>query len=312
MIMEFCGVRYTYAHFPRKTPKEELKVSYKIVTDSACDIKKEALNEWGVVSLDLSFRFDGEDKTYKNSDMTTEEFYKKMKDGGVAKTSAVNPDAFTEAFELILKSGEDVLYIGFSSGLSTTFNSARIAKEGLKESYPERRIELVDTLAASAGEGLLVYLAAKRRDEGATLDEVKAYIEDAKLGLGIWFTVDDLVYLKRGGRISAASAFFGNMLGIKPILHMDEAGHLVAMQKVRGRRTAIDTLIKKIEDTATDNKTCPIFVSHAGCPAEVEAMEATLNAKLGRGFTHVTEIGPVIGSHAGPGTVAVFFPASER
>ncbi len=287
-------------------------MSYKIITDSACDIKNEVLNEWGVISLDLCFCFDSEDKIYKNSEMATEEFYKRMKDGGVAKTSAVNPDAFAEAFEKILKAGDDVIYIGFSSGLSTTFNSARIAKEGLAERYPERRIEIIDTLAASAGEGLLVYLATKRRDEGASLDELKTYIEDIKLSLGIWFTVDDLVYLKRGGRISAASAFFGNMLGIKPILHMDETGHLVAMQKVRGRRTAIDTLINKIESTATDKESCPIFVSHAGCPAEVEAMEATLKAKLGRGFTHVADIGPVIGSHAGPGTIAIFFPASER
>ena len=287
-------------------------MSYKIITDSACDIKNEVLNEWGVISLDLSFRFDGEEALYKNSEMSTEDFYKKMKDGGVAKTSAVNPDAFAEAFEKELKEGNDILYIGFSSGLSTTFNSARIAKEGIIANYPDRKIELVDTLAASAGEGLLVYLAAQRKNEGATLEENKAYVESIKMGIGIWFTVDDLVYLKRGGRISAASAFFGNMLGIKPILHMDESGHLVAAQKVRGRRTAIDTLIKKIEDTAKDTASCPIFVSHAGCDGEIAAMDATLKAKFGRGFTHVTEIGPVIGSHAGPGTIAIFFPATER
>ena len=287
-------------------------MSYKIITDSACDIKSETLAEWGVLSLDLSFRFEGEDKTYKNSEMTTEEFYKKMKEGGVAKTSAVNPDAFAEAFEGALKEGCDVLYVGFSSGLSTTFNSARIAKESLKEKYPERKIEIVDTLAASAGEGLLVYLAVQNRDKGAPIAKNKEYLESIKGSIGIWFTVDDLVYLKRGGRISAASAFFGNMLGIKPILHMDETGHLVAMQKVRGRRTAIDALIKKIEESAKDPSDCPIFISHAQCPNEVEAMESALQAKLGRGFTHVTEIGPVIGSHAGPGTVAIFFPTTER
>ena len=311
--MEIYGITVAVAFFHKKTtPKEDKKVSYKIITDSACDIKNEVLNEWGVTSLDLSFRFDGEDKLYKNSEMSTEQFYKKMKDGGVAKTSAVNPDAFAEAFEKELKEGNDVLYVGFSSGLSTTYNSARIAKESIIANYPDRKIELIDTLAASAGEGLLVYLAAQRKSEGATLEENRDYIESVKMDVSIWFTVDDLVYLKRGGRIGAASAFFGNMLGIKPILHMDEAGHLVAAQKVRGRRTAIDTLVKKIEDTAKDASTCPIFVSHAGCENEVAAIDATLNAKLGRGFTHITEIGPVIGSHAGPGTIAIFFPATER
>ena len=286
--------------------------SYKIFTDSACDIKPEVLGEWGVTSLDLSFRFDGEDEVYKNSDMTTDNFYKKMREGGVAKTSAVNPDAFIEAFEKELKAGFDVICIAFSSGLSTTYNSARIAKESLAEKYPERKIEVIDTLAASAGEGLIVYLAAKRRDEGASIEELKEYVEGIKMGISIWFTVDDLVYLKRGGRVSAASAFFGNMLGIKPILHMDEAGHLVAVQKVRGRRTAIDTLCKKIEELATDKDNCPIFVSHADCLSEVMALDASISAKLGRGFTHITDIGPVIGSHAGPGTIAIFFPGKER
>lgn len=287
-------------------------MSYKIFTDSACDIKSEVLREWDVTSLDLAFRFDGEDKMYKNSEMTTDEFYKKMREGGVAKTSAVNPDAFMEAFEKELKAGNDILCIAFSSGLSTTYNSARIAKEELAGKYPNRKIEVIDTLAASAGEGLLVYLAVQHRNGGASLEETKSYIESIKMSIGIWFTVDDLVYLKRGGRVSAASAFFGNMLGIKPILHMDETGHLVAMQKIRGRRTAIDTLVKKILDTASDSETCPIFVSHADCLAEIEAMDASLKAKLGRGFTHVAEIGPVIGSHAGPGTIAIFFPATER
>ena len=196
------------------TSKEENTVSYKIFTDSACDIKNEVLNEWGVDALDLSFRFVGENTMYKNSDMTTEEFYKKMREGGVAKTSAVNPDAFTEAFEKELKAGNDVIYIAFSSGLSTTYNSARIAKEALSEKYPDRKIEVIDTLAASAGEGLIVYLAAKRRDEGATAKELAEYVESIKLGISIWFTVDDLVYLKRGGRVSPLTAMVGNLVGI--------------------------------------------------------------------------------------------------
>ena len=216
------------------------------------------------------------------------------------------------SFEKILSEGKDILYMGLSSGLSTTFNSARLASLELKEAFPERKIVLVDTLAASAGEGLIVYLAAKKKAEGATIEEVADYIEGLKMNISIWFPVDDLVYLKRGGRVSAAAAFFGNMLGIKPVLHMDEAGHLVPVLKIRGRRNAVDALAKKYEELATDTKNSTIFISHAECEADARRLETTFAEKFGAKVELITDIGPVIGAHAGPGTLALFFVGKER
>lgn len=285
---------------------------YVIFTDSACDIKADTLKEWGVDYRPLFLRFDGEENMISNDDITPDEFYAKMKAGGVAKTSAVNSEQFTEAFEGYLKNGIDILYIGFSSGLSTTFNSARLAALELKEKYPERKIEVIDTLAASAGEGLIVYLAVRKKGEGATVEEVKDYIENIKFNISIWFTVDDLVYLKRGGRVSAAAAFFGNMLGIKPVLHMDNEGHLVPVEKVRGRKTAIDTLAKKFDELATDKENNTIFISHANCPQDAARLSDMFFTKYGIKAEIITDVGPVIGAHAGPGTLALFFIGKER
>ena len=285
---------------------------YVIFTDSACDVKPETLREWGVGYNELTFRFDGEDKSYLNFEMPTDEFYGKMKVGAVAKTAAINPDTFMASFEKILKEGKDILYLGFSSGLSTTFNSARIAAESLKESYPERKIVVIDTLAASAGQGLLVYLAMKKKNEGASLEENAEYVSSLIFKLCHWFTVDDLVYLKRGGRISALSYIVGNAIGIKPVLHVDNDGHLVSVQKVRGRRTAIDTIVKKYEELADDKEGATLFISHADCERDVKIFAAAVKAKFGNEVDLVTDVGPVIGAHAGPGTLAVFFIGKER
>ena len=286
--------------------------NYVIYTDSACDISPETLKEWGVYYRPLYLHFEGENTLYSNDEISSEDFYKRMREGGVAKTSAVNAEDFSEGFEQILKEGKDILYVGFSSGLSTTFNSARIAAGDLKEKYPERKILLVDTLAASAGEGLIVYLTAKKKAEGATIEEAFAYAEELKWNTSIWFTVDDLVYLKRGGRVSAAAAFFGNMLGIKPVLHMDTEGHLVPVIKVRGRKTAVDTLAKKYEELATDTKNNTIFISHAECEADALRLKSIFEEKYGASVEVITGIGPVIGAHAGPGTLALFFVGKER
>lgn len=210
-------------------------LNYRIVTDSACDMG-EHLKEWGVASVSLTLKFDGEDVAQLNDEIEPVAFYNRMREGGVAKTSAVNPDAFIGAFEPIVAAGEDILYVGFSSGLSTTYNSARLAAEKLSEKYPERKIVTVDSLSASAGFGMLVYLAVKKKEDGATLEENAEYITSLIPRMCHWFTVDDLVYLKRGGRISAATAFVGGVLGIKPVLHVDDEGHLTSKFKVRGRR----------------------------------------------------------------------------
>ena len=287
-------------------------MGYRIFTDSSADIKPGILESWGVKSLPLAYRFTDDEVMHTDADMPIEEFYNEMKAGRVAKTSAVNTETFREAFEESLKAGEDVLYIGFSSGLSSTYSAAHLAALSLCEAYPERTIVTVDTLAASAGQGLLVYLAVEKKNAGATLEEVATYVEETKLQLSHWFTVDDLVYLKRGGRVSAAAAFFGNMLGVKPVLHVDNEGHLTPVMKVRGRRTSLTAIVDKYGETALDPKNGPIFISHAQCMADVDFVAAEIEKRYGNKVALITDVGPVIGSHAGPGTFAFFFLAKER
>ncbi len=285
---------------------------YVIMTDSACDMSPALLAEWGVPFKSLTFRFDGSDQEYTDQDIPAAEFYAKMRGGSVAKTSAVNSESFLSMFEEALEAGKDVLYLGFSSGLSTTFNSARLASLELKERYPDRTIRVVDTLAASAGFGLLVYLALEKKKAGATLEEVAAYIEEIKWKLCLWFTVDDLVYLKRGGRISPTAAFVGNVLGIKPVLHMDNEGHLINMFKVRGRKTAVASLADQYGKLAEDLAGGTVFISHADCMSDVEELKNLLSTRYGASVQIVTNVGPVIGAHAGPGTLALFFIGKEK
>ena len=285
---------------------------YVMFTDSACDIKPELLKSWGVECIDLSFRFDGENREYFNSDMEITDFYNAMRAGSTAKTSAVNPERFTAAFERILKQGKDLLYLGFSSGLSATCNSARIAAQELMEQYPERKLLIVDSLAASAGQGLLLYLALQKKNKGATIEEVSAYAEGLKLNICHWFTVDDLVYLKRGGRISPTVALVGKALGIKPILHVDNDGKLISVTKVRGRKASIAALADKCCTTAEDPKNSEIFISHGDCPEDANALADLIAQKTGAKVSIITHVGTVIGAHSGPGTLALFFVGKER
>ena len=286
---------------------------YVIFTDSACDIKPELLAEWGVPYRCLTFRFDGDEKEYSNDDMSVAEFYNKMREGCVAKTAAVTPDAFAKLFEEeALKEGKDVLYIGFSSGLSTTYNSARIASLELKEKYPEAKIIVVDTLAASAGEGLMLYLTVEQKKNGATIEEAEAFVRDLIGRMGIWFTVDDLVYLKRGGRVSPTAAFVGNLLGIKPVLYMDNEGHLIPVSKVRGRRTSIVAMADKYTEKAVDKENGTVFISHGDCLADAQLLADMLKERHGVNVKIITDVGPVIGAHSGPGTIALFFVADAR
>ena len=285
---------------------------YVIFTDSACDVKPALLAEWGIRSRDLSFRFDDSEREYSNADMAVEEFYEKMKAGGVAKTAAVNSESFAQEFEALLKEGKDILYLGFSSGLSTTYNSARIAAEELRGKYPDSRILVIDSLAASAGQGLLVYLTVKEKEKGADIEAAAAFAKDLIPRLGIWFTVDDLVYLKRGGRVSPTAAFFGNLLGIKPVLYMDNEGHLVPVLKVRGRKTAIATLADQYGERAATKETGTVYISHGACRKDAETLAELLKERYGVEVALITDVGPVIGAHSGPGTLALFFVANAR
>lgn len=286
--------------------------NYVIYTDSACDIKPEMLKEWGVLYSCLTFHFNDSEKEYSNDEMDIKTFYSKMRAGGIAKTSAVNTEVFLREFEKLLSEGKDILYIGFSSGLSTTYNSGRVAAEQLKEKYPERKIITVDTLAGSAGEGLIVYLTVKKKNEGATIEEAAAYAESIKLSICHYVTVDDLVYLKRGGRISPTVAFVGNTLGIKPLIYVDNNGKLINSGKVRGRKNAIAALLNKYSENAIDPAVGPVVIAHSDCIGEAQELADMLKAKHGVSVEFITDIGTVIGAHTGPGTIVIFFVAKER
>jgi DegV family protein with EDD domain len=285
--------------------------NYVILTDTACDLPLEYLEKRGIAIADLTFRFDGEEGEYTVKDLPIGDFYGRMRGGAVAKTAALNAEVLYNVYAEYLKKGQDVLYIVFSSGLSGTFNAARLAAERARAEFPERKIAAVDSLCASGGEGLLVAMVADKRDAGATFDELEAYARETVPKIAHWFTVDDLVYLKRGGRVSPAAAFFGNMLGIKPVLHVDDAGHLIPMAKVRGRRTAVLSLAEKLVETREEGDT-PIFITHADCEKDAELLKNAVEEKTGAKVDLISYIGPVIGAHSGPGTLALFFVAKER
>ncbi len=293
-------------------PKVTTMNNYVIHTDSACDIKPELLEKWRVSCTPLTFRFTDSETEYSNDGMQVSEFYQQMREGKIAKTSAINVDTFRNTFEAILKEGKDILYLGFSSGLSTTYHSAELAAEELAAEYPDRRIVTVDTLAASAGFGLLVYLTVEQQKKGASLEEAAAYVKETVPHLCHWFTVDDLVYLKRGGRISPTVAFFGNVLGIKPVLHVDDEGHLVNVTKVRSRKTSIATLADKYGELARQEGKNPVYISHSDCQKDAEELRDILKSRYKVKVELITDVGPVIGAHSGPGTLALFFVGTER
>ncbi len=282
--------------------------NFIICTDSACDLSAEVLKELNAECIDLTFTYEGETTRNTGKDIAIKDFYDSMRKGAVAKTSAINPEEFKDFFEGILKEGKDILYLAFSSGLSTTFNSARIATEELMDTYKDNEIIVVDTLCASAGQGLFLYLVAKKQQDGATLKEAADFAESIKLNICHWFTVDDLVYLKRGGRVSPTVALVGSVLGIKPVLHVDNEGHLISHSKVKGRKNSVLALYQKYKETATQNT---VFISHADCLADAEFLGEQLK-ELGADVKIITDIGPVIGAHSGPGTLALFFVGKER
>ena len=285
--------------------------TYKILTDSCCDFPVEMYAKLDVDYVPLVLEFRGQVSNDSNDD-SLKVLYDGMRAGEAAKTSAVNPDAWAGAMEPHLKAGLDVLVLAFSSGLSTTYQSAVIAANDLAEQYPDRTIRVVDTLSASLGQGLLVWHVCRQRDNGATLEEAAAWAEDNKQHVCQWFTVDDLMHLKRGGRVSAATAMVGTMLQIKPVLHVDEEGHLASVSKARGRKASIEALAKKVAElgAAYDNST--VFLSHGDCREEADQLVAILKEKYGVKEVFVSYVGSVIGSHAGPGTLALFFLGDHR
>ena len=286
-------------------------MSYQIITDSCCDFGSSMYEALNLAHVPLMVEFRGQVFDDKNDD-SLKEMYDGFRDGEAAKTSAVNPTRWASVMEPSLSRGEDVLVLAFSSGLSTTYQSAVIAAQGLKEQYPQREIRVIDTLSASMGQGLLTYLACQKRAGGASLEEVASWVEENKLHLCHWFTVDDLMYLKRGGRISAATAVMGAMLQIKPVLHMDNEGHLINKLKARGRKASLNALATKFGELGAgyDNRT--VFISHGDCIEDARYLEHLLKEKYGVEKVVISYVGSVIGSHAGPGTLAVFFLGDHR
>ena len=287
---------------------------YVLFTDSNTDLPADLVQQLDLSVIPMLFEMDG--KSYynypDNHEMDPKEFYAALRGGKVCTTSQVSPSRFDEIFSPVLESGRDILYLCFSSGLSGTYNTSRLAVEELREKFPDRKIRTVDTLAASMGQGLLVYLAAKKRQEGMGLDELGDWVEENRLKLCHWFTVDDLMFLKRGGRVSGAAAVMGTMLGIKPVLHVDDEGHLIPMEKVRGRRASLDALVKHMQATAIRPAEQTVFISHGDCQADCDYVAQQLREKLGVKEIVTSYIGPVIGAHSGPGTVALFFVGENR
>ncbi len=285
---------------------------YVIFVDSACDISCDILNEWGVKYCSLSLVFSDDPKEYSDHEIPASEFYNKMRNGAQPKTSAANMGKFCDAFEEIVKDGYDILYLGFSSGLSATCNFAREAAEEVMSQYEGSKITVVDSLCASAGYGLLVKLLVDKKNDGATIDEAADFAENTKLNVCHWFTVDDLKYLKAGGRISATTALLGGMLNIKPVMKMDNNGKLISVSKVRGRKAALKAIADLYMETALDKKDGVVFISHGDCIDDANALADLIKENSGATVQITTYVGPVIGSHSGPGTLALFFLADER
>ena len=285
---------------------------YTIFADSACDIPVDMLNEWGVKHCDLSLLFTEKNETIKNSEIAASDFYARMRNGEVATTSAVNAGDFKKLFEEELIEGKDVFYLGFSSGISATYNSAVVAAQELQEKYPQRKVITVDSLCASVGFGFLLYLCVKQKENGKNIDELEKYATDSKLHVCHWFTVDDLVYLRRGGRVSGAAATVATILNIKPVLHVDNEGKLINMYKVRGRKKAVHALADNFGKLACQPYEGTIFIGHGDCLEDAKALEKILNDEYGASVDLITDVGPVIGAHSGPGTLALFFIGNER
>lgn len=288
--------------------------SYVVMTDSSADLTAELVEKLGLDVIPLSVNV-GE-KSFMNypdeREIGSHEFYEMLRGGANAKTSAVNVDTFFNAMSVHLEQGKDVLYLGFSSGLSSTYNAGAIAAEELRAAYPDRKILTVDTLCASLGQGLLVYLTVQKVLAGATIEEAAAFAEENRLHLCHWFTVDDLFFLKRGGRVSAATALVGSALGIKPVLHVDNEGHLINVSKARGRKNSILALVDRMEKSAINPAKQTIFISHGDCLADAEFLADEVRKRFGISDITINFVGPVIGAHSGPGTLALFFLGEER
>ena len=289
--------------------------SYVIMTDTTADLPESYIAEHGLRILSLNYIIEG--TTYdREHPLDVGEFYGKMRAGSMPTTSQVNPEQAKEAFAACLSEGLDVLYIAFSSGLSGTCGSGHIAAAELEESgaYPDRKVLVIDSLSASLGEGLLVHKAVMLKEAGKSMEEVAEWVEKNKLHLCHNFTVDDLFHLHRGGRVSKATAILGTMINIKPILHVDDEGHLIAVGKVRGRKKSLAALVDRMEEQMKghEQENDVIFISHGDCLEDARYVEKLVRERFGIEKFVINHVGPTIGAHSGPGTVALFFVGEPR
>ena len=287
---------------------------YVIMTDSCCDMTAKMAAELDLEVMPLSLQLEGQSfKNYLDGrDIAFRDFYSRIRVGSQSTTSAVSVGDFESRMREVLASGRDVLCINFSSALSTTYQSASIAADDLRGEFPEAKLYVVDSLCASLGLGLLLFLCAQEKKLGRTIDEVHTFAQVTRGHICHWFTVDDLNHLKRGGRISGATALFGTMLAIKPVMHVDNGGHLTPVGKVRGRKSSLLALVDHMEETAIDPGSQTVFISHGDCEGDALFVAEEIRRRFGTETIFVNYVGPVIGSHSGPGTVALFFLGEKR
>ncbi|MCF2660860.1 DegV family protein [Pseudoflavonifractor phocaeensis] len=287
---------------------------FVILTDSSADLGTDLIAQYDIRVLPLSFTIRG--LTYQDfpdhRDMDPRVFYDMLRKEEVATTAAVNVAQYIQALDALLREGRDVLVLAFSSGLSMTYNASSMAAEELRDKYPDRKLYTVDTLCASLGQGLLVWMAALEREKGKSIEEVRDWVVSHKLNICHQFTVDDLHFLKRGGRISATTAVVGSMLQIKPVLHVDNDGRLVNVGKVRGRHGSLKALVDRMEQTAIDPREQTVFISHGDCIQDAELVAQMVKDRFGVQNVYINYVGPVIGAHSGPGTLALFYYGIER
>lgn len=286
---------------------------YIIATDSCCDFDENLIRELDLTVIPLSVHL-GQDhfRNYPGEMPESHVFYTRLSKGEPAQTSAPNVEAFKDAFRPFLEAGKDVLYLGFSSALSATYQNAAMAVEELREAFPDAVIRAVDTLCASMGQGLLVDLAVQEKRKGKSLEEVVSFVQETIPHLCHWSTVGDLSQLRRGGRLSAGKAIVGNLLNIKPVLHVDHEGRLVPMESAKGRKKSVEALVRHMEETAIAPETQRIYISHGDCLGDAEVLAAAIQSKLGVASVTIGDVGPVIGAHSGLGTLALFFLGKER
>ena len=285
-----------------------LMSNYVLITDSASDLPSEIAENLEVEILPMKYMVNDTPCVDKDFDM--ENFYNLLRGKALSLTSQTNVEEFSNYFSRYLESGKDILYVGFPLSLSGMNNSARIAARELSEKYPERKIIVIDSVSASIGQGLLVYYAAFKKKSGATIDEVADFVNDNKLKFCHWFTVDDLYFLKRGGRISQATAVVGSILNVKPLLSMNDEGKLYVFDKIRGKKKVLDLMSSKIENLNSDYK--KVFVGHADCLDDAKYVAEKISAENPSLDVTITHLGPIIGTHTGPGTVALAFVGNSR